>query len=113
VTHAEFIAAYRRGALTIQVDRKAAARFLSGRLLLPLVTLPFLGIGVGLALLGWLYSGLAVIAFGMIAPRLVKWSAGHFLLIQALEDEALYREIVAAGILRVADGAPGSVQPPA
>jgi hypothetical protein len=105
LTHAEFIAAYRRGALTIHVDRKAAARFLSGRLLLPLVMLPLLGVGVGLALLGWIYSGLAVIAFGMIAPRLVRWSAGHFLLSQALEDEALYREIVAAGILCVSDAA--------
>ena len=102
MTHAEFLAAYRRGEVTVEMDAKAAARFLSGRLLLPLVAMPVLGIGVALALIGWIYTGLAVIALGLVVPRLIKRGAASFLLQQAIEDPATYDALMRANVMRVA-----------
>ncbi len=101
INHAAFVSAYRAGRVTVQFDSKLAARFLSARLLLPLMTLPVLGAGVALALLGWLWTGPAVIAAGIIVPRLIKNGAPHFLLTQALEDETVFNELVAGAVMRV------------
>jgi hypothetical protein len=101
MTHAEFTAAYARGEIKIEIDPKGAARFISARLLLPLFMMPVLGIGVALALVGWIFTGLAVIALGIIAPRLIKRSARHFVFQQALNDPAVYEEVTRTGLLRV------------
>lgn len=101
MTHSEFSAAYARGEVRVEIDPQAAGRFLSARLLLPLVTMPVLGIGVALALIGWIYTGLAVIAFGIVAPRLIKRSAPRFLLQDALKDPAVYEELTRTNVLRV------------
>jgi hypothetical protein len=100
MTHEEFVAAYGRGEIRIEIDPRGAARHLSARLLLPFVTMPVLGIGVALALVGWVFSGFAIIAFGIIAPQLIKRSAPHFLLTQALESAAVYEEVTQSGVLR-------------
>jgi hypothetical protein len=101
VTHAEFTAACARGEVRVDIEPKAAARHLSARLLLPFVAMPVLGIGVALALVGWIVTGLAIIAAGIVAPLLIKRSAPRFLLQQALHDPAAYDELTRAGILRV------------
>ena len=85
----------------MQIDPGAAARYVSARLLLPLVMLPVLGGGVALALVGWIWSGLAVLAAGIVIPRLIKRSASHFILIQVIDDERIYNEVTEAGVLRV------------
>jgi len=102
MTHSEFVAAYARGEIKIEVDPRGAARHLSARLLLPFVMMPVLGIGVALALVGWIFSGFAIIALGIIVPQLIKRSAPHFLLTQALENAAVYEEVTRTGVLRVA-----------
>jgi len=101
MTHAEFAAAYARGKVKVEVDPQGAARFLSARLLLPLVMMPVVGIGIALALIGWIYTGLVVLALGIIAPRFIKRSAQHFLLTQALESPTVYEEVTKTGLLRV------------
>jgi hypothetical protein len=101
MTHEEFVAAYGQGEIRIEIDPKGAARHLSARLLLPFVTMPVLGIGVALALVGWIFSGFAIIAFGIIAPQLIKRSAPHFLLTQALDSAAVYEEVTRSGVLRI------------
>ena len=101
MTHTEFTAAYARGEIRVEVEPKEAARFMSARLLLPLFMMPVLGIGVALALVGWIFTGLAVIALGIIAPRLIKRSAPHFIFQQALNDPAVYHEVTKSGLLRV------------
>lgn len=101
MTHNEFVNAYSARSIKVEIDPAAAARYLSARLLLPLVMLPVLGCGVALALTGWIWSGLTVIAIGIIAPRMIKRSAPHFILTHALQDERIYREVTAANILRV------------
>jgi hypothetical protein len=101
VTHAEFVEAYRSGSIRVNVDRSAAARFVSARLLLPLVMLPLLGLGVALALVGWLWTGLTVVAVATLAPRLIKRSAPHFVIAHALQDSRFYDDVAAAGLLEV------------
>ena len=101
MTHSEFTAAYARGEIKVEVDPKGAARFLSARLLLPLIMMPVVGIGVALALVGWLFTGLLVIVLGIIAPRLIKRAAPHFVFQQALNDPAIYEEVTKSGLLRV------------
>jgi hypothetical protein len=100
MTHSEFIHAYGARRVRVEIDPAAAA---AARLdNVPLVMLPVLGCGVALALTGWIWSGLAVIAMGIIAPRMIKRSAPHFVLTQALQDEKIYQEVTSAHILRVA-----------
>ena len=101
MTHDEFVEAYRAGSIRVRIDRAAAARYMSGRLLLPLVMLPVLGIGVALALTGWVWTGLSVIAAGTIAPILIKRTAPHFVVTQALEDRGFYDDVVATELLEI------------
>ena len=101
LAHHEFVTAYRDGAITVNFDPPGAARFLSARLLLPLFMLPVLGIGVGLALTGRIWTGLTVIALGIIVPRLIKRGAPHFLIQQVMTDEKLYQELLRADIMQV------------
>ena len=101
MTHSEFVAAYSRGDVRVEIDPQAAARVLSARLLLPFLMMPVIGAGVALALIGWIYAGLAVIAAGFIAPRLIKRSAPGFLLQNALKDAQLYEDLVRSNTLRV------------
>jgi hypothetical protein len=101
MTHPEFVAAYTEGRIKVEVDPKGASRFVSARLLLPLVALPVLGAGVALALIGWIWTGLAVIAAGIMVPQLIKRGAAHFVFRQALDDPALYDEVTRSGVLRI------------
>ena len=104
--HAEFVSQVQAGRLPLTIDRTRAARFVSARLLLPFVTLPVLGAGVALALVGWFWSGLAVIAFATLAPLLIKRAAPDFVLKQALADPAFYGDAVRAGVLRAEQSDP-------
>lgn len=101
MTHAEFVRAYGEGNVRVDIDRKAAARFVSARLLLPFVMLPVLGLGTALALTGWLWVGLAIIGAATLAPMLIKRSAPHFVMTQALEDEKFYNDACAARLFEV------------
>jgi hypothetical protein len=101
VTHTEFVQAYRSGSIHIDIDRTAAGRYLSARLLLPLVMLPVLGVGIAFALNGWLWTGFALIAAATIAPIAIKRSAPHFVITQALADEKFYEDVVGTGLLAV------------
>jgi hypothetical protein len=101
VTHAEFVRAYGEGAIRIDVDRTAAARFVSGRLLLPLVMLPVLGIGTALALTGWVWTGLSIIGLATLARIFIKVSSAHFVIAQSMQDEKFYGDAVSAGVFTV------------
>ncbi len=101
LSHRDFVNAFHNGAISITFDARGAARFISARLLLPLFMMPVLGIGIGLALSGWIWTGLFVIALGIVVPRLIKRGAPRFLMQQMMEDEGLYRDVVHAGIMQV------------
>jgi len=105
MTHAEFVQAYREGEIRVEVDRRAAARFVSRRLLLPLVMLPILGAGTALALAGWIWTGISIIALATLVPIVIKRSAPHFVLTQSLEDAHFYRDALRAELLRISANA--------
>lgn len=101
MTHQEFVAAYQAGRIRVQVDREAAARFVAGRAMLPLVLLPILGLGVALALVGYVIAGVAVFVAALVVRYVVRRSSDGFLLWRALRDVEFYRQVVAAEVLRV------------
>jgi len=101
VTHEEFVAAYRAGRVRVTIDRAAAARFVSGRAMLPLVMLPLLGFGVALALVGYIVTGAVIFVAALALRYLVKRSSDGFLLWRALRDSDFYEQVRAAQVLNV------------
>ena len=101
MTHAQFIAAYEAGRIRVQIDRDAAARFVSGRAMLPLVMLPVLGFGVALALVGYLFTGAFVFAAALLLRYVVRRSSEGFLLWRALRDGEFYEQVRAAQVLTI------------
>jgi hypothetical protein len=99
MTHAEFVAAYQSGKLSVQVDPKAAARLVSGQMMLPLVLLPLFGIAVGLALVGYFFAGAVLFVAAFAFRFFVRRSAPGFILKRSLEDPRFYEHALAAGIL--------------
>ena len=102
MSHEEFVRGFQEGRLQVQVDRAAAARLMSGRLLLPLVLLPLLGLGVGLALAGYLFTGIAVFVAALGLRLLVHASSRGFVLSRCLQDAAFYEEMRRTGVLVLA-----------
>ena len=99
--HEEFVAAYQAGRIRVTVDREAAARFVAGRAMLPLVLLPLLGLGVALALVGYIISGSLIFLAAIALRFVVRRSSDGFLLWRALRDEEFYRNVLAAEALRI------------
>jgi hypothetical protein len=99
VTHQNFVTAYHAGRIRVKIDRDAAARFVSGRTMLPLVLLPVLGLGVALALVGYVIAGVAVFLAALVVRFVVRRSSDGFLLWRALQDAEFYRQVVAAQVL--------------
>ena len=100
MTHAEFVDAYRERRLKVQVDKSAAARMVSARLMLPLVLLPVMGLGVALALVGYFVIGALVFLAALGLRYAVRRSAPGFVLQRALADERFYAEAIASGLLK-------------
>jgi hypothetical protein len=101
MTHAEFVAAYREGRLTVHIDAKAAAQLVSQRMMLPLILLPFFGLAVGLALVGQLGAGIVLFLLAFGFRFFVRSSARGFVLARSLEDPRFYQQALDAGILRL------------
>ena len=103
MTHEEFVAAYEAGRIRVHIDREAAAKFVAGRAMLPLVLLPIMGLGVALALVGYLWTGGAIFVGALLLRFLVKRSSEGFLLWRALRDPEFYRQVAAAQVLLIED----------
>lgn len=101
MTHAQFVEGYRGGRILAHVDREGAARLLSGRLLLPFVLLPLLGLAVAAALSGRVAFGIALFLIALVFRQAVRSSSRGFVLARALADAQFYAEARAAGILRI------------
>src|ERR1044072_2507010 len=95
----QFVEAYHAGRIRVDIDRKGAARFVSRRLLLPLIMMPILGIGTALAIIGGIWPGLSIIAVGTIVPLFIKVGAPQFVMTQSLQDARFYSDAYRDGIL--------------
>jgi hypothetical protein len=101
MTHEEFASAYRQGTIRVSIERRAAARLVSERLLLPFVLLPVLGSAVALAITGHFFAGGALFIAGLALRFVVRASSRGYVLNRALQDAAFYEEMKGKGILRV------------
>ena len=101
MTHEEFVAAYRAGRVRVRVDRGAAARFVAGSALLPLVLLPILGLGLALALAGYIITGTIVFLAALLLRFLVRRSSDGFIVWRALQSAEFYRQALAAQVLTI------------
>ncbi len=99
--HAAYRAAYGRGEIRVDIEPQLAYRYLSARMLLPLVMLALLGVGVALAMAVHWFPGVLVIIAGFVLPRLTRMSAAGFLMARSLDDATVYADLVRLGILRV------------
>ena len=108
MTHTEFLAAWRAGEVQVQIDPVAAAAFVSARLLLPFFTIAAIGIGIGLVLWGRMWTGLGVGAVGIVAPRVIKYTAAGFVRSHLADDPELYSAGVRAGVIEVVDARCGT-----
>lgn len=99
--HSEFVARYCAGRILVRVDRERAARFISGRMLLPFVLLPVLGLSVALALIGHWIVGAIAFALALLLRALVRRSSQGYVVHRALEDERFYREALAARLIEL------------
>ena len=106
MTHDAFVAAYRAGRIRVTVDRNAASRFVAGRTALALVVLPFLGLGVALALVGYLVTGTLVFIAAVLLRFAVRRSSHGFILWRALQDAEFYRQLLEAQVLAIEDSTP-------
>ena len=103
MTHEEFVAAYQCGRIRVTVDRVAAARFVARRAMLPLVLLPVMGLGVALALVGYIMAGTSVFLGALLLRFLVRRSSDGFLVWRALQDADFYSQVRAAQVLAIED----------
>ena len=101
MTHEEFVAGYQAGRIRVKIDRQAAARFVAGRTMLPLVLLPVLGLGVALALVGYVITGVTTFVAALLLRYLVRRSSDGFLMSRALQDAEFYRQVLAAQVLMI------------
>ena len=99
MTHEQFVRGYHAGRVQVHVDRTAATRLVSARLMLPFVLLPVLGLGVALALTGHLFAGVAVFLAALGLRFFVRATSQGFVLNRALHDAAFYEEMVHRKIL--------------
>lgn len=72
---------------------------MASRMLLPFVTMAIVGIGIGLVLWGWLWSGLVAGALGIIVTKLIKRSAAGMVLQHVEHDPQLYLAAVSCGAI--------------
>jgi hypothetical protein len=101
MTHEEFVAAYRAGTLKVHVDPKAAAKLVSSQMMLPLVLLPFFGVAVALALLGYFIAGAVGFVLALGFRFFVRHTSPGFILKRAVEDRQFFEHVVAAGVLAI------------
>lgn len=101
VPHQEFSAGLPAGRFSVIVNPVLAQKYIKHRLFVVGISLPLLGIGAALALSGYFWAGLPLVAAGFLLPRVVKAQAPKILLYLAQQDAKTYFEAMKFGILEV------------
>jgi hypothetical protein len=101
MTHAEYQKAYRRGEIRVDIEPVLAYRYLSARMLLPLVMLALAGAGIAVAMSVHWFPGVLLVIAAFAVPRLTRMSAASFVMTRSLDDPALYDDLTRLGILRI------------
>lgn len=101
VSHAEFRRGLPAGHFRVIVNPDKARKYVRHRLLLTYLALPVIGIGAALALTGYPWAGLVLVALGIVGHRLIGAQAPKILLHMATQDARIYREAIDFEILEV------------
>lgn len=101
VSHAEFCSGLPRGRFRLIVNPERAKKYVRHRLFIVAIALPLLGIGAALALSGYPWLGLALVAAGVLLHRTVTAQAARILLYLATQDARTYHEAIEYEILEV------------
>ena len=101
IPHDEFSAGLPAGRLRVIVNPLLAQKYVRHRLFIVGISLPLLGIGAALAISGYLWAGLPLVAVGFLLPRVIKAHAPKILLYLAQHDAKTYFEAMKFGILEV------------
>ena len=101
IPHDEFSAGLSAGRLRVIVNPLLAQKYVRHRLFIVGISLPLLGIGAALAISGYLWAGLPLVAAGFLLPRVIKSQAPKILLYLAQHDAKTYFEAMKFGILEV------------
>lgn len=101
VSHAAFKSGLPAGRFKVIVNPERAQKYVKHRLFVIGFALPLLGIGAALALSGFFWAGLPMVALGLLLPRIIKAQAAKILLHLALQDEKTYDEAREYEILEV------------
>lgn len=101
VSYAEFCRGLPAGRFRLIVNPERAKKYIRHRLLIVPITLPMMGVGVALALSGYPWAGLVLVAAGVGLNRLVTAQAPRILLHLATREARTYHEAIDYEILEV------------
>ncbi len=101
MTHAQFVAGLHSGRLQARINPKAAASFVSSRMLLPWFLLPLFGTAVALGLSGRIAWGAGVLVATVTLRWLAARTSAGYVLQRAIGDAGFYDEARTAGVLHV------------
>ncbi|MGA8516265.1 MAG: hypothetical protein WB821_16005 [Burkholderiaceae bacterium] len=101
VPFAQFRAGMSLGQFRVILNPERAQKHIKHPLFIVGIALPLLGIGAALALSGYVWAGLPMVAIGALLPRVVKAHASKILLYLAQQDAKTYREAIEFEILEV------------
>jgi hypothetical protein len=101
IPHDEFSAGLPAGRFHVIVNPALAQKYVRHRLFVVGISLPLLGIGAALAISGYPWMGLPLVAAGFLLPRVIKSQAPKILLYLAQHDARTYFEAMNFGILEV------------
>jgi hypothetical protein len=101
ISHEEFSAGLPAGRFNVIVNPALAQKYVRHRLFVVGIALPMLGIGAALAISGYPWMGLPLVAVGFLLPRVIKAQAPKILLYLAQHDAKTYFEAMKFGILEV------------
>lgn len=101
IPHQAFKAGLPFGHFRVVVNPVLARSYILHLTRLKYVTLAVLGVGIALALSGYIVAAGLLVAFGITANRLVRNQAGRILLHLASSNEAVYTEATTHGVMEV------------
>lgn len=101
VSHEEFRAGLPAGRLRLVVNPELARAYVGQRLHVMALSLPFIGIGMFLAVTGRTWLGAALVFAGVAFNRLTRSQAPKILVHLALRNPAVYRDVTQGGVMEV------------
>jgi hypothetical protein len=101
IAHDEFRNGVAAGRWRIVVNPALARRYVVRRTRVDLLAVAVIGAGAVTALSGHAWTGLLMVAVGVVANRLVRYQAAKIVLQLATRDAAVYADVTTQGVMEV------------